>query len=186
MESDLMIKFNYSYLCENRDTQPYVSIRDKPYGLVKEKILDSIEIKCSDALKYILASKETLSDAYDHQELNEQAPKWLVLFKKVDELELSVRSQNLLKNDNIVYIGDLVIKTEAEMLITPNFGRKSLNEIKERLAEYKLKFGMEVPNWPVYHLLDIAKDLFYNQDYEEILLPAIKSYLKSHESYTRL
>jgi len=57
------------------------------------------------------------------------------LLKKVDELELSVRSANCLKNDNIVYIGDLIQKTEAEMLRTPNFGRKSLNEIKEVLAQ---------------------------------------------------
>jgi DNA-directed RNA polymerase alpha subunit len=56
------------------------------------------------------------------------------LLKKVDELELSVRSANCLKNDNIVYIGDLIQKSEAEMLRTPNFGRKSLNEIKEVLA----------------------------------------------------
>ena len=55
------------------------------------------------------------------------------LLRKVDELELSVRSANCLKNDNIVYIGDLVLKTEYEMLRTPNFGRKSLNEIKEVL-----------------------------------------------------
>lgn len=58
------------------------------------------------------------------------------LLKKVEELELSVRSANCLKNDNIVYIGDLVQKTEAEMLRTPNFGRKSLNEIKEVLAKW--------------------------------------------------
>ena len=58
------------------------------------------------------------------------------LLRKVDELELSVRSANCLKNDNIVYIGDLVQKTEAEMLRTPNFGRKSLNEIKEVLAQH--------------------------------------------------
>ena len=56
------------------------------------------------------------------------------LLKKVDELELSVRCANCLKNDNIIYIGDLVQKTEAEMLRTPNFGRKSLNEIKEVLS----------------------------------------------------
>jgi len=65
--------------------------------------------------------------------------------KKVDELELSVRSANCLKNDNIVYIGDLVQKSEAEMLRTPNFGRKSLNEIKEVLAQMGLHLGMEVP-----------------------------------------
>src|SRR6202040_789925 len=63
--------------------------------------------------------------------------------KKVDELELSVRSANCLKNDNIVYIGDLIQKTEAEMLRTPNFGRKSLNEIKAVLAEMGLHLGME-------------------------------------------
>ena len=67
------------------------------------------------------------------------------LLKKVDELELSVRSANCLKNDNIVYIGDLIQKTEAEMLRTPNFGRKSLNEIKEVLAAMGLHLGMEVP-----------------------------------------
>ena len=63
------------------------------------------------------------------------------LLKKVDELELSVRSANCLKNDNIVYIGDLIQKTEAEMLRTPNFGRKSLNEIKEVLAGMGLHLG---------------------------------------------
>ena len=63
------------------------------------------------------------------------------LLKKVDELELSVRSANCLKNDNIVYIGDLIQKTEAEMLRTPNFGRKSLNEIKEVLAGNLLSAG---------------------------------------------
>ena len=66
------------------------------------------------------------------------------LLKKVDELELSVRSANCLKNDNIVYIGDLIQKSEGEMLRTPNFGRKSLNEIKEVLAAMGLHLGMDV------------------------------------------
>ncbi|MEL6373786.1 MAG: DNA-directed RNA polymerase subunit alpha [Pseudomonadota bacterium] len=79
------------------------------------------------------------------------------LLKKVDELELSVRSANCLKNDNIVYIGDLIQKTEAEMLRTPNFGRKSLNEIKEVLATMGLHLGMEVPNWPPENIEDLAK-----------------------------
>src|SRR5215210_9052079 len=70
------------------------------------------------------------------------------LLKKVDELELSVRSANCLKNDNIIYIGDLVQKTEAEMLRTPNFGRKSLNEIKEVLSSMGLRLGMDIPGWP--------------------------------------
>ena len=81
------------------------------------------------------------------------------LLKKVDELELSVRSANCLKNDNIVYIGDLVQKTEAEMLRTPNFGRKSLNEIKEVLAQMGLHLGMEIPNWPPENIEELAKRL---------------------------
>jgi len=79
------------------------------------------------------------------------------LLKKVDELELSVRSANCLKNDNIVYIGDLIQKTESEMLRTPNFGRKSLNEIKEVLAGMGLHLGMEVPTWPPENIDDLAK-----------------------------
>ena len=79
------------------------------------------------------------------------------LLKKVDELELSVRSANCLKNDNIVYIGDLIQKSEGEMLRTPNFGRKSLNEIKEVLAQMGLHLGMEVANWPPENIDDLAK-----------------------------
>ncbi len=81
------------------------------------------------------------------------------LLKKVDELELSVRSANCLKNDNIVYIGDLIQKSEAEMLRTPNFGRKSLNEIKEVLAQMGLHLGMEITNWPPENIEDMAKRL---------------------------
>ncbi len=79
------------------------------------------------------------------------------LLKKVDELELSVRSANCLKNDNIIYIGDLIQKTEAEMLRTPNFGRKSLNEIKEVLAQMGLHLGMEVTGWPPENIEELAK-----------------------------
>jgi DNA-directed RNA polymerase subunit alpha len=81
------------------------------------------------------------------------------LLRKVDELELSVRSANCLKNDNIVYIGDLVQKTEPEMLRTPNFGRKSLNEIKEVLASMGLSLGMEITNWPPENIEELAKRL---------------------------
>ncbi len=80
-----------------------------------------------------------------------------LLLKKVDELELSVRSANCLKNDNIVYIGDLIQKTEAEMLRTPNFGRKSLNEIKEVLSGMGLHLGMDVEEWPPENIEDMAK-----------------------------
>jgi len=80
-----------------------------------------------------------------------------LLLKKVDELELSVRSANCLKNDNIVYIGDLIQKTEAEMLRTPNFGRKSLNEIKEVLSTMGLHLGMDVPDWPPENIEELAR-----------------------------
>ncbi|HQT83815.1 MULTISPECIES: DNA-directed RNA polymerase subunit alpha [Acidiphilium] len=79
------------------------------------------------------------------------------LLRKVDELELSVRSANCLKNDNIVYIGDLVQKSEQEMLRTPNFGRKSLNEIKEVLTAMGLGLGMLVPDWPPENIEDLVK-----------------------------
>jgi DNA-directed RNA polymerase subunit alpha len=81
------------------------------------------------------------------------------LLRKVDELELSVRSANCLKNDNIVYIGDLVQKSEQEMLRTPNFGRKSLNEIKEVLTSMGLGLGMTVTGWPPENIEELAKKL---------------------------
>ncbi len=93
------------------------------------------------------------------EERGEEPPFNKNLLRKVDELELSVRSANCLKNDNIVYIGDLVQKTEAEMLRTPNFGRKSLNEIKEVLAQMGLHLGMEIPNWPPDNIEEMAKRL---------------------------
>jgi DNA-directed RNA polymerase subunit alpha len=93
------------------------------------------------------------------EEHRSELPFNAALLKKVDELELSVRSANCLKNDNIVYIGDLIRKTEAEMLRTPNFGRKSLNEIKEVLAQMGLHLGMEVANWPPENIDELAKKL---------------------------
>jgi len=80
------------------------------------------------------------------------------LFRSVDELELSVRSANCLKNADIHYIGDLVQKTESEMLKTKNFGRKSLNEIKEILQEMGLSLGMKLENWPPPELEGLKKE----------------------------
>ena len=79
------------------------------------------------------------------------------LLRKVDELELSVRSANCLKNDNIVYIGDLVQRSEPEMLRTPNFGRKSLNEIREVLKVMGLELGMNVEDWPPENIEELVK-----------------------------
>lgn len=79
------------------------------------------------------------------------------LLKTIEELELSVRSYNCLKNENITYVGDLVIRTEAEMLKTANFGRKSLNELKENLKSTSLSFGVKLVNWPPKNLDELLK-----------------------------
>jgi DNA-directed RNA polymerase subunit alpha len=79
------------------------------------------------------------------------------LLKSIDELELSVRSYNCLKNENIRYVGDLVVRTEGEMLKTSNFGRKSLNELKDNLKAMNLSFGMKIVSWPPKNI-DELKD----------------------------
>ena len=86
------------------------------------------------------------------QSLNEN------LYRRIDELELSVRSSNCLENADIKYIGELVSRTEAEMLRTKNFGRKSLNEIKEILGEMGLMLGMRLENFPPREELDKLTD----------------------------
>ena len=91
------------------------------------------------------------------EEVEEELPFNKILLKKVDELELSVRANNCLKNDNIVYIGELVQKTENDMLKTPNFGRKSLNEIKEQLGLMGLYLGMDVQGWPPENIEELSK-----------------------------
>ena len=93
------------------------------------------------------------------EDLRDEFPFNRNLLRKVDELELSVRSANCLKNDNIIYIGDLVQKTESDMLRTPNFGRKSLNEIKEVLNHMGLHLGMDIPSWPPENIEELAKKL---------------------------
>ncbi len=93
----------------------------------------------------------------DKKEEENELPFNKVLLKKVDELELSVRANNCLKNDNIVYVGELVQKTENDMLKTPNFGRKSLNEIKEQLGLMGLYLGMEVEGWPPENIEELSK-----------------------------
>ena len=90
-------------------------------------------------------------------EVEKELPFDPVLLKKVEELELSVRSANCLKNDNLVYIGDLIQKTESEMLRTPNFGRKSLNEIRAVLDGMGLHLGVELSNWPPENIEELAK-----------------------------
>ncbi|MFV9935877.1 MAG: DNA-directed RNA polymerase subunit alpha [Rickettsia endosymbiont of Haemaphysalis japonica] len=110
----------------------------------------------------ILQEQLQLFISFEEQEEDKQVkidalPFSPYLLKRVDELELSVRSANCLKNDNIIYIGDLVKRTESDMLRTPNFGRKSLNEIKEILAKFNLRFGMDVPDWPLENIQELSK-----------------------------
>jgi hypothetical protein len=81
----------------------------------------------------------------------------LLFFKKVRSLELSVRSKNCLDNDNLVYVGDLVQKTEAEMFRIPSLGRRSLNEIKEVLDGMGLHLGMDVPYWPPENVEEMSE-----------------------------
>ena len=107
-----------------------------------------------DQLKPFINFDEPESESVD---IKEELPFNRNLLKKVEELELSVRSANCLKNDNIVYIGDLVQKTEAEMLRTPNFGRKSLNEIKEVLAKMGIHLGMDTPGWPPENIEELIR-----------------------------
>ena len=107
-----------------------------------------------DQLKPFINFDEPENDVMD---IKEELPFNRHLLRKVEELELSVRSANCLKNDNIIYIGDLVQKTEAEMLRTPNFGRKSLNEIKEVLAKMGIHLGMETPGWPPENIEELIR-----------------------------
>jgi DNA-directed RNA polymerase subunit alpha len=102
------------------------------------------------------SSEESFSEKIGSSDNGEFDPN---LLKSIDELELSVRSYNCLKNEDILYIGDLVIKTEAEMLKTANFGRKSLNELKDNLKNMNLKFGAVIPNWPPANIEVLKKKI---------------------------
>lgn len=99
------------------------------------------------------------TQTYELKEETEDFPFNKNLLRKVDELELSVRSANCLKNENIFYIGDLIQRSESDMLKTPNFGRKSLNEIKVLLSVMGLSFGMAIPGWPPENLDELSKKL---------------------------
>ena len=81
----------------------------------------------------------------------------LLLFLCLYDLKMVSQKNEMLKNENITYVGDLVIRTEAEMLKTANFGRKSLNELKENLKSMSLSFGMKLVNWPPKNLDELLK-----------------------------
>jgi DNA-directed RNA polymerase subunit alpha len=125
-------------------------------------------VKPEDALGYaakilkeqvaIFINFEEATEPKREQEIQEETPLNENLFRTVDELELSVRSANCLKNANIRYIGELVQKTETEMLKTKNFGRKSLNEIKEILTEMGLSLGLKLDNFPSREEIEARKE----------------------------
>jgi DNA-directed RNA polymerase subunit alpha len=96
---------------------------------------------------FINFDEEKAEPEIDETEESEETPQNENLYRTVEDLELSVRSANCLKNANITYIGELVQRTEAEMLKTKNFGRKSLNEIKQLLEEMELSLGMKIDDW---------------------------------------
>ena len=93
----------------------------------------------------------------EEEEKKDELPFNPVLLKRISDIEISVRSQNCLRSDNIVYIGDLATKTEGEMLKTPNFGRKSLTELKQILHSYGLTFGMKIVGWPPENCDELSK-----------------------------
>jgi DNA-directed RNA polymerase subunit alpha len=93
----------------------------------------------------VFAALEGIAPAIEEKKTPQVDP---ILLRPVDDLELTVRSANCLKAENIYYIGDLIQRTETELLKTPNLGRKSLNEIKEVLASRGLTLGMKLENWP--------------------------------------
>ncbi|HZS80960.1 MAG TPA: DNA-directed RNA polymerase subunit alpha C-terminal domain-containing protein, partial [Herbaspirillum sp.] len=101
----------------------------------------------------VLVDQLSVFAALEGTEVTTEAPSYApqvdpILLRPVDDLELTVRSGNCLKAENIYYIGDLIQRSETELLKTPNLGRKSLNEIKEVLASRGLTLGMKLENWP--------------------------------------
>jgi DNA-directed RNA polymerase subunit alpha len=124
----------------NGTIDPEAAIR-RAATILQEQLSVFVELKCEDEQQV----------AEDLTEINP------IMLRPVDELELTVRAANCLKAENIYYIGDLVQKTEAELLKTPNLGKKSLGEIKDVLAAHSLALGMRIPNWPPSWLKEIAK-----------------------------
>ncbi|MDH5711154.1 MAG: DNA-directed RNA polymerase subunit alpha [Gammaproteobacteria bacterium] len=101
-----------------------------------------------------LSSFVNLKSMEDEQVVDEEADIDPILLRPVDELELTVRSANCLKAESIYYIGDLIQRTEVELLRTPNLGKKSLTEIKDVLASHGLSLGLQLDNWPPASIRD--------------------------------
>ena len=139
---------DYDKLSLNVETDGTVTPEDA-VALAARILTDQLQL----FINFEEPTREAVTEGSDEPSINAN------LLRKVDELELSVRSANCLKNDNIIYIGDLVQKSEGDMLRTPNFGRKSLNEIKEVLGHMNLHLGMQVSDWPPENIEEMAKRL---------------------------
>jgi DNA-directed RNA polymerase subunit alpha len=112
--------------------------------------------RCATILQQQLAAFVDLKDEAQAEPEKEEPEFDPILLRPVDDLELTVRSANCLKTENIHYIGDLIQRTEVELLKTPNLGKKSLTEIKDVLASRGLSLGMRLENWPPSSILDEA------------------------------
>ncbi len=117
----------------------------------------AVSVAASSLMEQLAIFATSTESKADNKKEQDVLPFSKDLLKKIDDIELTVRSSNCLKGDNIVYIGDLVNRTEAQMLKTPNFGRKSLNEIKSVLSSMGLSFGMDVPGWPPKNIEELSR-----------------------------
>jgi DNA-directed RNA polymerase subunit alpha len=138
---------DYDKLIMEIDTNGTITPQDA-LGVAAKILQEQLEVFVNfDVSKIVDVKKEVTGEP----EFNKN------LLKTIDELELSVRSYNCLKNENIIYVGDLVVRTEGEMLKTSNFGRKSLNELKENLKSMGLGFGVKLTNWPPKNIEELSK-----------------------------
>lgn len=138
---------DYDKLILDIETNGTISPRDA-LGIAAKIIQDQMQVFINFDVADIA---DTIRETSDEPEFNKN------LLKSIDELELSVRSYNCLKNERIMYVGDLAVRTEAEMLKTSNFGRKSLNELKENLKSMGLSFGMKINSWPPENIEELSK-----------------------------
>ena len=162
----LMKYIGYYELLNNNPVPEFFSQNSKKpisseKGALIEKLIANFDPNASFTIEKSVSVEKNVEEALTETENQSNEDDGLefnpLLLKKVDELELSVRSANCLKNDNIVYVGDLVQNTEATMLRIPNFGRSSLYEIKKVLSQLDLYFGMNIEDWPPDNVEELAK-----------------------------
>jgi len=139
-------KTDYDKLILDIDTDATIT-PEEAIGLAAKVIQNQLEV--------FVNFEVPEEDNFDNGEIKDEVNSSLV--KKIDEMELSVRSYNCLKNEDIIYVGDLVSKTEGEMLKLQNFGRKSLNELKDNLKLMGLSFGMKLEKWPLDNIEELSK-----------------------------